>query len=228
MRSGRLLLGLRTERIEVLVVVLIGMLDSPFVRRVAITMQMLGLDYKHRPLSIFRSYDEFRTVHPLVKVPTLVCDDGEMLVDSTLIIDYLESLAGPDKSLYPKEASARRTALRQIGEALVGMEKVVQIIYEKQQRPSELQHQPWIDRIEQQLISAAGLMEASVEAAIDGGNGWLGGAEPMQVDITTAVAWNFIQRVTSTTVRSTDYPYLVDYNEQAEALPAFLACPPKG
>ena len=150
--------------------VLIGMLDSPFVRRVAITMQMLGLDYKHRPLSIFRSYDEFRTVHPLVKVPTLVCDDGEMLVDSTLIIDYLESLAGPDKSLYPKEASARRTALRQIGEALVGMEKVVQIIYEKQQRPSELQHQPWIDRIEQQLISAAGLMEASVEAAIDGGN----------------------------------------------------------
>ncbi len=75
--------------------VLIGMLDSPFVRRVAITMQMFGIDYRHRPLSIFKSFDEFRLVHPLVKVPTLVCDDGEMLVDSTLIIDHLESLSGP-------------------------------------------------------------------------------------------------------------------------------------
>ena len=207
--------------------VLIGMLDSPFVRRVAITMQMLGLDYRHRPLSIFNSFDEFRTVHPLVKVPTLVCDDGEMLVDSTLIIDYLGSLAGADKNLYPEDPSARRTALQQIGEALVGMEKVVQIIYEKKQRPPELQHAPWIDRLEQQLISAAGLMEASVEAAIEGGSDWLGGAAPMQADITTAVAWNFIQRVTSGTVRPTDHPYLVDYSEQAEALPAFMACPPK-
>ncbi len=203
------------------------MLDSPFVRRVAISMQMLGLHYRHRPLSIFESFDEFRTVHPLVKVPTLVCDDGEMLVDSTLIIDFLESLAGPDKNLYPADSSARRTALQQIGEALVGMEKVVQIIYEKGQRPAKLRHAPWIDRLEQQLISAADLMEASVEAAIEGGNDWLGGAEPMQADITTAVAWDFMQRVTSNTVRPTDHPYLVDYSEQAEALPAFMACPPK-
>jgi len=208
-------------------VVLIGMLDSPYVRRVAITMQMLGLDYRHRPLSVFKSFDEFRTVHPLVKVPTLICDDGEMLVDSTLIIDHLESLAGPDKNLYPEDLSARRTALQQIGEALVGMEKAVQIIYEKRQRPSELQHAPWIDRLEQQLISAAGLMEASVEAAIEGGSDWLGGAGPMQADITTAVAWNFIRRETSRTVRPTNHPYLVDHSEQAEALTAFLACPPE-
>lgn len=207
--------------------VLIGMLDSPFVRRVAITMQMLGIDYNHRPLSVFRSFDEFRAVHPLVKVPTLVCDDGEMLVDSTLIIDYLESLAGPDKSLFPTDRLARRTALQQIGEALVGMEKVAQLIYEKAQRPTELQHEPWVDRLQQQLVSAAGLMEASVEAAIEGGNDWLAGAKPMQADITTAVAWEFIQRVASRNVRSTDHPYLVEFSERAEELPAFLACPPK-
>jgi len=227
MLSGKRAPGLRSDLYEEWVVVLIGMLDSPFVRRVAITMQMLGLDYRHRPLSIFRSFDEFRMVHPLVKVPTLVCDDGEMLVDSTLIIDYLESLAGPDKSLYPTNRYARRTALQQIGEALVGMEKVAQLIVEKGQRPPELRLEPWIDRLEQQLCSAAGLMEASVEVAIEGGNDWLGGAEPTQADITTAVAWDFIQRVTSRTVRPTDHPYLVDFSEQAEALPAFLACPPK-
>lgn len=207
--------------------ILIGMLDSPFVRRVAITMRMLDIDYQHRPLSIFRSFDEFRTVHPLVKVPTLVCDDGEMLVDSTLIIEYLESLVGPEKSLYPADLSAKRTALQQIGEALVGMEKVAQLIYEKGQRPRELRHEPWIDRLQQQLTSAAGLMEASVEAAIEGGSDWLAGSEPMQADITTAVAWDFIQRVTSRTVRPTDHPYLVEFSERAEELPAFLACPPK-
>lgn len=206
--------------------VLIGMLDSPFVRRVAITMQVLGIDYQYRPLSIFESFEEFRSVHPLVKAPTLVCDDGEMLVDSTLIIDYLELLVGPEKSLMPKDASARRTALQQIGEALVAMEKVIQLVDEKTQRPADVQHEPWINRLEQQVISAAGLMEASVEAAIESGNDWLAGTDPMQVDITTAVAWDFIRRMASSTVRSTNHPYLIEYSERAEALPAFLACQP--
>lgn len=206
--------------------VLIGMLDSPFVRRVAITMQVLGIDYQYRPLSIFESFEEFRSVHPLVKAPTLVCDDGEMLVDSTLIIDYLELLVGPEKSLMPNDASARRTALQQIGEALVAMEKVIQLVDEKTQRPADVQHEPWINRLEQQVISAAGLMEASVEAAIESGNDWLSGTDPMQADITTAVAWDFIRRMASSTVRSTNHPYLIEYSERAEALPAFLACPP--
>ena len=206
--------------------VLIGMLDSPFVRRVAITMQVLGIDYQYRPLSIFESFEEFRSVHPLVKAPTLVCDDGEMLVDSTLIIDYLELLVGPEKSLMPKDASARRTALQQIGEALVAMEKVIQLVDEKTQRPADVQHEPWINRLEQQVISAAGLMEASVEAAIESGNDWLSGTDPMQADITTAVAWDFIRRMASSTVRSANHPYLIEYSERAEALPAFLACPP--
>ncbi len=206
--------------------VLIGMLDSPFVRRVAITMQVLGIDYQYRPLSIFESFEEFRSVHPLVKAPTLVCDDGEMLVDSTLIIDYLELLVGPEKSLMPNDASARRTALQQIGEALVAMEKVIQLVDEKTQRPADVQHEPWINRLEQQVISAAGLMEASVEAAIESGNDWLAGTDPMQADITTAVAWDFIRRMASSTVRSANHPYLIEYSERAEALPAFFACPP--
>ena len=72
---------------------LVGWLDSPYVRRVAITMQFLGIEYEHKKLSIFNEYDEFRRLNPLVKVPTLVFDDGGILVDSTLIIDHLESIA---------------------------------------------------------------------------------------------------------------------------------------
>ena len=58
---------------------LIGYLDSPFVRRVAITMQCLGVDYPHRELSIFRDFEEFSTINPMVKVPTTVLDDGQIL-----------------------------------------------------------------------------------------------------------------------------------------------------
>ena len=52
-------------------------------------------------MSVFRTFEQFRQINPVVKAPTLVLDDGEVLMDSTLIIDYLEALAGPERSLMP-------------------------------------------------------------------------------------------------------------------------------
>jgi len=72
---------------------LIGMLDSPYVRRVAISLQLLGLGFEHRPASVFRAFDEFHAINPIVKAPTLVCDDGTVLMDSGLILDYAQALA---------------------------------------------------------------------------------------------------------------------------------------
>ena len=140
---------------------LIGFMDSPYVRRVGVTAQFLGIPYEHRELSIFREYDEFREINPLVKVPTLICDDGQVLVDSTLIIDYLESLAG-GKRMMPADEGNYIRALNIIGTALVAMEKVVQLIYELKQRPEEVRHQPWIDRVQQQLGEAVTLLEQAV------------------------------------------------------------------
>jgi glutathione S-transferase len=45
---------------------LIGMLDSPYVRRAAITLRLLGLPFEHRPISVFRQYDEFAAINPVV------------------------------------------------------------------------------------------------------------------------------------------------------------------
>lgn len=73
---------------------LIGMLDSPFVRRVAISAQLLGLPFEHRPLSVFRNFEEFRQINPAVKAPTLICEDGTVLMESSLILQYLEARAG--------------------------------------------------------------------------------------------------------------------------------------
>ena len=200
---------------------LIGMLDSPFVRRVAVTAQFLGIPYEHNPLSIFKSYDDFRKINPLVKVPTLVCDDGEMLVESTLIIDYFESFHAGGKSLMPKTEADSVRALRAIGAALVAMEKVVAIIYERTQRPRELQHAPWLKRVDQQLRSALDVLEAHV----GDGSEWIIGGKITQADITTAVAWRFTQYSVPRRISPDDYPGLAAFSARAEALPEFLACP---
>ena len=83
---------------------LIGMLDSPFVRRVAISMRLLGLPFEHAAISVFRGFDAFQQINPVVKAPTLVCDDGSVLMDSTLMLIYAEALAG--RSLMPTAPAA--------------------------------------------------------------------------------------------------------------------------
>lgn len=200
---------------------LIGMLDSPFVRRVAISMQYLGIDYDHRSLSIFSTYDEFRSVNPLVKVPTLVCDDGEMLVDSSLIIDYLEAAAG--RSLMPDEIDCRRRALQLIGVSLVAAEKVAQRIYELKVRPEQYRYEPWLERINEQLESALAELERSV-AAIEAGS-WLLGNAVTQADITAAVVWRFVNHAAAELAKPELRPALQHFGDRAERLPQFVACP---
>ena len=200
---------------------LVGMLDSPYVRRVAIAARFLAIEYEHNPLSIFRSYDRFRKLNPLVKVPTLICDDGEMLVDSTLNLEYLRLLSGRPDALMPEDPMERRRALQLTGVALVAKDKMVQIIYEVQQRPEELIHAPWIERVTQQLTSAFD----QLEVAVGDGESWLFGDTLTIADITIAVAWRFSQHASKRQISETDYPGLARFSARAEALPEFEACP---
>ena len=203
---------------------LIGYLDSPFVRRVAITMRFLGVEYSHRELSIFRDFDQFRKINPTVKVPTLVLDDGQILIDSNLIISYLESqLAG--FSLMPSDANEFAKALHHIGIAMVAMEKTAQLVYETTQRPESHQHGPWIDRLETQLKGAADLMESAVADSVASGQTWLLSEQLTQADITTAVAWCFLVHTDCVKLQAANYPALVRFCARAEDLPEFLACP---
>jgi glutathione S-transferase len=206
---------------------LIGYLDSPFVRRVAVSMKFLGLQFEHRELSIWRDFDEFRRINPLVKVPTLVLDGGAVLVDSTLIIDYLESQVA-HRRLMPEDPAAFLAATQQTATAMIANEKAVAIIYETSQRPGELIHQPWLDRVHLQLRSALGLLESAVQKDAGNGSRWLHGDRPCQADITTAVMWRFTQHAGEVKIESADYPGLASFSARAEALPEFLACPLSG
>lgn len=198
---------------------LIGMLDSAYVRRVAITMQLLGLPYEHRSISVFSTYAEFRAISPVVKAPTLVCDDGVQLLDSTLIIDYLETLAG--RSLMPSEPAARRRALRLIGLALVACEKTVQGVHERRLRPADKQYEPWSRRISEQLVAALTELEHMLEEEVPAADAGID-----QAGVTVAVTWRFTQILAPELVLPAAFPALAAYSAKAELLPAFTAVPP--
>jgi glutathione S-transferase len=126
---------------------LIGMLDSPYVRRVAVSLQLLEVPFEHQSLSVFRTFDQFRQINPVVKAPTLVAADGTVLMDSTLILQYAETLAAPERRLTPSEPAALLRSLRVLGLALAACDKGVQIVYERNVRPAEKLHQPWVERV---------------------------------------------------------------------------------
>jgi glutathione S-transferase len=192
---------------------LIGMLDSPYVRRVAVSLKVLGLPFTHEPVSVFRHFDQFTAINPVVKAPTLVTHEGTVLMDSTLILNHVERIVG--RSLMPAETPAYTRALRQIGLALAASDKSVAIVYERNQRPEEKRYQPWIDRVGGQMLAA--LRELEREVSDD----WFAGDNVMQPEITTAIGWRFIQHMLPELVPADDFPQLVALSARAEKRPAF-------
>ncbi|MBA4216990.1 MAG: glutathione S-transferase [Proteobacteria bacterium] len=198
---------------------LIGMLDSPFVRRVAISLRLLGLPFEHAAVSVFRGFDEFQRINPVVKAPTLVCDDGTVLMDSTLLLAYAEALAG--RSLHAREPGALARELRCVGLALAACEKSAQIVYERALRPADKRHEPWVQRITGQLLAAYRELDRELAARpLHTTAAGLG-----QAGITSAVAWTFTQSVLADQVPAAAFPALVAHAAACEALPVFQAVP---
>lgn len=197
---------------------LIGMLDSPYVRRVAISLRLLDIDFSHRSLSVFRHYEEFRAINPVVKAPTLVLDDGQVLMDSSLMIDLLEHQAG--RSLMPAEPAERIRATRLLGLALAACEKAVQMYYELQ-RAEGRRDPDWFARVDQQLRAACIGLELELLTQPLPRDGRID-----QAGLSIAVAWRFIQLVHAERIAAGDYPGLVKWSAYAEMLEAFKAFPP--
>jgi glutathione S-transferase len=197
--------------------ILIGMLDSPYVRRVAIYMKALGIQFEHRPLSVFGDFDALTKINPAVKVPTLITDDNQVLIDSTLIIHYLEKYCGHSPIPTSAYGAEKLRDLHLTGFALAACEKSVQIMYEHRLRPEEKQHQPWVNRVTQQLHGAwqtleNGLRESHPDMLSVAG-------------ISIAVTWSFTELMLPDTVRHALYPKLAGFTLLAEQRPEFLATP---
>ncbi|WP_426111001.1 glutathione S-transferase [Pseudomonas sp. DSP3-2-2] len=197
-----------------------GMLDSPYVRRVAISLDLFGIEFEHEPLSVFSTFEAFAQINPVVKAPTLSLDDGTVLMDSTLIIDYFEATSAAAAKLLPQQPQALGTALRTVGLALAACEKAVQVVYEHKLRPAQKLHQPWVERITRQLLAACHELETQITTAQPPRD-----SRPDQAAISTAVAWSFIQLMVPDLVKSEDFPAIRAFAEGLEQTELFRRYP---
>ena len=196
--------------------ILIGMFDSPFVRRVAVSMNLLGMPFEHRNWSVGRDFEKIRQYNPLGRVPTLVLPDGEALIDSAAILDYLDDEAGPQRALVPSTGKDRRDALRIMAVAGGAAEKGVSQVYETVFRPAEKRHEPWTERCRTQMHSALAGLAAQTRA----GN-WLVGTHMTQADITCTCVFTFLSDALELKRTGPTYPGLAALAARCEALPEF-------
>ena len=202
---------------------LIGMLDSPYVRRVAISLEFLGVPFEHEAVSVFSTFEKFQRINPVVKAPTLLCDDGEVLMDSSLILQFVEATAARSRSLWPADPVELQHDFRAVALALAACEKSVQILYERNLRPEEVQYEPWLARLTGQLLAAYGGLEREVwrrQAAFSVSLG--------QASISAAVAWQLTQSLLASVVPASNYPGLVGLSARLERTPEFRKYPPVG
>jgi len=193
---------------------LIGMLDSPYVRRVAVAMLTAGVAFEHKPISLFRHIDAFSALSPLLKAPTLIAEDGGAVVESSVILEYLTWRRPALTALRPESLPA----FRALGAALTVMEKAVQLHYERALRGPGERSESWRERVTGQLAVGLSGLEAGAP------EGWLDDALG-HADIAVACAFGFAQGTIGDIVATDSYPRLAAFAARAEALPAFRAAP---
>ena len=197
--------------------ILIGQYDSPFVRRVAIALRLYGLPFEHRPWSTFGEGDKIAPYNPLRRVPTLVLDGGEALIESTAILDYLDELAGPDKAMIAARGPERRHALKLCALATGLGDKAVSLLYERVLRkgqPSKI----WVERCEAQIGGVLDVLEK--ERAGTTTPYWFG-TRIGHADIAVACVLRFTSEAHPALLDAARYPALSVHAASCEALPAF-------
>ena len=208
---------------------LIGQYDSPFVRRVAIALRLYGIAFEHKPWSTFGDADKIAPYNPLRRVPTLVCDDGVALIESTIILDYLDDLAGAEKAMLPRGGIARRNHLRICALAMGLGDKAVSLLYERVLRKDQ-QLALWVERCTAQIRDVLAVLES--ERAKVTTPYWLGDRIG-HADIALACVVRFTREAHPPLFDPARYPALTAHSLRCEALAAFREIvqpliPPKG
>ena len=198
--------------------ILIGQYDSPFVRRVGIAMTLYGMTYEHRPWSTFGNADKVRQYNPLVRVPTLVLDDGDTLIESSAIIDWLDNRVGPVRALFPASEPDRHRAIRIASLATGAADKAVALFYELRLHTAVSDF--WVARCRAQITDTLSALERDLESRST--PFWFGDRIG-HADIAAACALRFITEAHPGFVSPTTIPRLAAHAARLEARPAFVA-----
>lgn len=196
--------------------ILIGRNLSPFVRRAATTLELYEIGYEHHPLQ--HTGDdavELRTRNPVGRVPALLLDDGQVLVDSATIIDFLDREVGPERALIPLEGIERNQTLNLLSIATGAFEKAISTVYEVRFRPEEKRHAPWVERCAEQARGGLCYLESQLTGD------WFLGGRMSQVDVTVAVGWQFMEIAARDLLNTIEAPRISALSERMGELEAF-------
>jgi glutathione S-transferase len=196
--------------------ILIGQYDSPFVRRVAIALTLYGFRFEHRPWSVWADVDQLATINPLRRVPTLLLDDGELLIESSAILDALDDIVGPERAMLPRSGAERRRGLRICALSTGLADKAVSLFYEGVLR--ETPSQIWVDRCRAQIADVLTALEA--DRARSSAAYWLSDAIG-HPDIAAACALRFVGEAHPGLFDPARWPRLAAHGAQCEALEVF-------
>ncbi|EKS32554.1 glutathione S-transferase family protein [Afipia clevelandensis] len=195
---------------------LIGQYDSPFVRRVALALRFYGIPFEQTPWSTFGDAEKIALYNPLMRVPTLVLDDGEVLIESTAILDYLDELAGPSRALIPDCGHVRREVLHVCALATGLADKSVSLLYERVLRGEESKR--WVERCRAQIAGVLAVLES--ERSQIKTRYWFGD-QLTHADIAVACVVRFTREAHAGLFEAARYPALDRHAETCEALPPF-------
>ncbi len=196
--------------------ILIGQYDSPFVRRVAVALRIYGVSCEHWPWSTFGDGGKIAAYNPLRRVPTLVLDDGEALIESGAILDWLDERAGPERRLIPASGAGRRAQLKLCALAGGLCDKMVSLVYERVLH--EAVSPVWVERCETQIGAVLDVLEA--DRAGIGAPFWFG-AGPGHADIAVACALRFLAEAHPGIHAAGRWPALAGHAARCEAMDAF-------
>ena len=139
--------------------------SSPFVRKVRIAASVLGLDREIGlvPADTMNASDTVRLQNPLDKIPSLVLEDGTVLFDSRVILEYLDHRAGGGR-IIPTDIDARLAALRLQALADGMMDASVLLVYEGRWRAPERHEPKWIEHQAGKVERTLAALEAAPPA----------------------------------------------------------------
>jgi glutathione S-transferase len=195
--------------------ILIGQYDSPYARRVAISLMVLGISYEHDTRSVFGDFDSMRKTNPLGRIPSLILDDSTVLIDSAAILDWIDESVGPNRALTPPSGLARRDALQRIALASGAVDKIGGgRNYENMIRPSRYRWPEWIERTTTQGLGALEALNV-----LD----WPPGTVIDQAQITTGCAIDYVKVTAPDLVPEGRFPALDALWKRLTARPEFAA-----
>lgn len=196
---------------------LVGRYLSPFVRRVAVTLQHFQVPYRRHVLSTLTDMAAIEQYSPIGRVPVMVLASGETLIDSAAMLDHLDRRAAPERALMPASGVERQRAMILLMTAVGAIERAMTANGE-QRRPADKQMPERLDRLRH--FARQGFVSLDREL---GDRTWLVGDRMLQPDITAAVGLTFVRRVHPGLIADPDVPALARLTARCEALPAFRA-----